>query len=101
MTDFDTAIATIIQSSNSINKNTTRFQMLKTAEEGPEYTTFETNKRLVHMENVWNMLFQLMKHETNTLHVAFIFLFSICIYVHVKIWCKLRHHRLSSHLSST
>ena len=29
------------------------------------------------MENFWDLLFQLMKHETNTLHVAFIFLFSI------------------------
>jgi hypothetical protein len=29
------------------------------------------------MENVWDLLFQLMKHWVNTLHVAFIFLFSV------------------------
>jgi hypothetical protein len=29
------------------------------------------------MENFWNLSFQLMKHGTNTLHVAFIFVFSI------------------------
>ena len=29
------------------------------------------------MEHFWDLLFQLMKHGTNTLHVAFIFLFSI------------------------
>ena len=29
------------------------------------------------MENFWDLLFQLMKHETNTLHVVFIFLFSV------------------------
>jgi hypothetical protein len=29
------------------------------------------------MEYFWNLLFQLMKHGTNTLHVAFIFLFSV------------------------
>jgi hypothetical protein len=29
------------------------------------------------MENVCNILFQLMKHGTNTLHVAFIYFFSI------------------------
>jgi hypothetical protein len=29
------------------------------------------------MENVCDLLFQLMKHGTNTLYVAFIFLFSI------------------------
>ena len=29
------------------------------------------------MEHFWDLLFQLVKHGTNTLHVAFIFLFSI------------------------
>ena len=29
------------------------------------------------MEHFWDLLFQLMKHGTNTLHVAFIFLFHI------------------------
>ena len=29
------------------------------------------------MENVWDLLFQLVKHGTNTLHVVFIFLFSV------------------------
>ena len=29
------------------------------------------------MENVWDLLFLLMKHGTNTLHVASIFFFSI------------------------
>jgi hypothetical protein len=31
----------------------------------------------VRMENVWDLLFQIMEHWTNTLHVAFIFLFSV------------------------
>ena len=30
------------------------------------------------MENFWDLLFQPMKHGTNTLHAALIFLFSIC-----------------------
>ena len=38
---------------------------------------FEINKLFVHMENFWDLLFKLMKHGTNTLHVAFIFLFSL------------------------
>jgi hypothetical protein len=29
------------------------------------------------MDNFWDLLFQLMKHGTNTLHVLFIFLFSV------------------------
>ena len=29
------------------------------------------------MEHFWDFLFQLMKHETNILHVAFIFLLSV------------------------
>jgi hypothetical protein len=29
------------------------------------------------MEHFWDFLFQLMKHGTNTLHVAYIFLFSV------------------------
>jgi hypothetical protein len=29
------------------------------------------------MEHFWNLLFQLKKHGSNTLHVAFVFLFSI------------------------
>ena len=32
------------------------------------------------MEPFWDLLFQLMKHGTNTLHVVFIFLFSIDTY---------------------
>jgi hypothetical protein len=35
------------------------------------------------MEHFWDLLFQLMKHETNTVHVAFILLFSnsnVCLY---------------------
>jgi uncharacterized protein YjfI (DUF2170 family) len=35
------------------------------------------NKLLVHMEHFGDLLFQPMKHGTNTLHVAFIFLFSV------------------------
>jgi hypothetical protein len=31
------------------------------------------------MEQLWDILFQLMKHGTNTLHAAFIFLFSLII----------------------
>jgi hypothetical protein len=31
----------------------------------------------VYVELFWDLLFQLMKHWTNTLHVAFIFLFSV------------------------
>ena len=38
---------------------------------------FERNKLFVRMEKNVDLLFQLMKHETNTLHVVFIFLFSI------------------------
>ena len=34
---------------------------------------FERNKLFVHMDNFWDVLFQLMKHGTNTLHVGFIF----------------------------
>jgi hypothetical protein len=30
----------------------------------------------VHMEHLWNILFKLMQHGTNGLHVAFIFVFS-------------------------
>ena len=37
----------------------------------------EINKLFVRMENFWDLLFQLMKYGTNTLHVAFRFLFSI------------------------
>jgi hypothetical protein len=40
-------------------------------------TKFERNKLFVNMSNVWDLLFQLMKQENNTLHIAFIFLFSI------------------------
>ena len=29
------------------------------------------------MENVWDLVFQLMEHGTNNLHVAFIFWFSV------------------------
>jgi hypothetical protein len=39
--------------------------------------TFERNKLFVCMENVWDLLFQLIKNGTNTLHVAFLFLFSV------------------------
>ena len=39
------------------------------------------------MEHFWDLLFQLMKHGTNTLHVAFIFLFS----VHFPNYFKLKH----------
>ncbi|KAK6305215.1 hypothetical protein J4Q44_G00239950 [Coregonus suidteri] len=37
------------------------------------------------MEHFWDLLFQLMKHGTNTLHVAFIFLFSVDIDAKVKL----------------
>ena len=33
----------------------------------------------VHMEHYSDLSFQLMKHGTNTLHVAFIFLFSVML----------------------
>uniref|UniRef100_A0A674ANA9 Fibroblast growth factor receptor n=1 Tax=Salmo trutta TaxID=8032 RepID=A0A674ANA9_SALTR len=33
------------------------------------------------MDNFWDLLFQLIKHGTNTLHVAFIFLFSVYLVV--------------------
>jgi hypothetical protein len=36
-----------------------------------------SNKLFVCMEHFWDLLFQLIKDGTNTLHVAFIFLFSI------------------------
>ena len=38
---------------------------------------FDLNKLFVRMEKIWDLLFQLVKHGTNTLHVAFIFMFSI------------------------
>ena len=41
------------------------------------WTTFERNKLFVCMEDFWDVLFQLMKHGTLPLHVAFIFLFSV------------------------
>jgi hypothetical protein len=31
----------------------------------------------VCMDNFWDLIFQLMKHGTDTLHLAFIFLFSV------------------------
>jgi hypothetical protein len=40
-------------------------------------TTFERNKLFVSMEHSWDLLFQLMKHGTNTLHVTFILLFIV------------------------
>ena len=48
------------------------------------WTTFERNKLFVRMENFWNLLFQFMKHGTNTWHVALIFLFSVnicCVWI--------------------
>ena len=39
-------------------------------------TTFERDKLFVGLNIFGDLLFQLMKHGTNTLHVAFIFLFS-------------------------
>jgi hypothetical protein len=35
------------------------------------------HKLLGRMQHFWDLLLQLMKHGTNTLHVVFIFLFSI------------------------
>jgi hypothetical protein len=43
-------------------------------------TTFKRNKLFLCMEHFWDILFQLMKHGTNTLHVAFIFLLSVDSY---------------------
>jgi hypothetical protein len=40
-------------------------------------TKFERNKLFVHMDNFCDLLFQLMEHGTNALHVAFMFLFSM------------------------
>ena len=37
----------------------------------------ERNNMFVRVEHFWDLLFQLMKLGTNTLHVAFIFLFSV------------------------
>ena len=37
----------------------------------------EVNTLSVHLENFCDILFQLMKHGTNTLHAVFIFLFSM------------------------
>ena len=45
---------------------------------GEMLTNRDVNK-FVHMEHFWDPLFHLMKHGTKTLHVAFIFLFSVCI----------------------
>jgi hypothetical protein len=47
-------------------------------------TEFERNKiSLVCIEHFWDLLFQLMKHGTNTLQVVFIFLFSIVRQTHI------------------
>ena len=40
-------------------------------------TTFERNKLFVSMEHSCDLLFQLMKHGTNTLHVTFILVLSV------------------------
>ena len=40
------------------------------------HNIFEKNV-FCSMENFWDLLFQFMKHGTNTLHAAFIFLFSV------------------------
>ena len=40
-------------------------------------TKLERNKLFMHMGHFWDVLFQLIKHEPNTLHVEFIFLFSV------------------------
>ena len=42
-----------------------------------DVNTFEINKLFEHLEHFWDILFQFMKHGTNTLHVAFIFMFSV------------------------
>jgi hypothetical protein len=42
-----------------------------------DVTTFERNNLFMHMEHFRALLFQLMKHGTNTLQVAFIFLFNL------------------------
>ena len=44
------------------------------------------------MEHFWDLLFQLMKHGTNTLHIAFIFLFSFSINL---AWLKGKQRSLS------
>ena len=36
-------------------------------------TTFERHKLFVHMEHFWDILFQLIKHGTKTLHCIYIF----------------------------
>ena len=50
-------------------------------------TEFERNKNFVHIEHFWDLLFQLMKHGTNTLRVAFKFLFSTYKVVFDKLKC--------------
>ena len=40
---------------------------------------YERNMLFVHMKHFWDLLFQVMKHGTNTLHVEFIVLFSIAV----------------------
>ena len=52
-------------------------EMLTNRDVNKFVTTFLRNKLFVHMEHFWDLLFQLMKHETSTLHEAFIFLFSV------------------------
>ena len=49
---------------------------------------FEINQLFVRMEHFWDLLFQLMKHGINTLHVGFIF---CSVYVNVIIWQQLPH----------
>ena len=54
----------------------------------PWWGWFKRNKHFVHLENVWDHLFQLMKHETNTFHAAFSFC-SACVYIHIYIYILL------------
>ena len=45
----------------------------------------ERNQLFVHIEHFWDLLFWLMKHGTNTLHVAFyvsVYIGQIIIYRH-------------------
>ena len=48
--------------------------------QGCKQISSQWQKTFVHMEHYWDLLLQLVKHEANTLHVAFIFLLScMCV----------------------
>jgi hypothetical protein len=52
-------------------------EMLTSRDETNLCTKLERSKLFVSIEHFWDLLFKLMKHGTDTLHVAFLFLYSM------------------------